>query len=179
MPLLMQMKHGYLYNLYVLLYIYNIVEWCKCHLFAFKHLFISSEAELMASDMFLAHNKNRLPCKSPKNPKSSSCCPWKHTHHQRHQRSRRYAEPYVPAPGRGDLVLNPGALREVSANPSRPHKRFNKSTIHIIHPRIQRFRNHPSSQIRHANSNGPSHKTWWSFFICLVLEKGRNPVYNL
>ena len=45
--------------------------------------------------------------------------------------------------------------------------------------RIQRFRNHPSSQIRHANSNGPSHKTWWSFFICLVLEKGRNPVYNL
>ena len=108
------------------------MEWCKCHLFAFKHLFISSEAELMASDMFLAHNKNRLPCKSPKNPKSSSCCPWKHTHHQRHQRSRRYAEPYVPAPGRGDLVLNPGALREVSANPSL-HKRFNKSTIH---PRI-------------------------------------------
>ena len=114
----MQIKHWYpkvyLY-IYIYIYIYRLterVEWCKCHLCAFKHLFRSSEAELIANDMFLARFENRLPCKSiTKDHQRIQKAVAHERTHTHHQRSRRYAEPYVPAPGRvgglGTQILNP------------------------------------------------------------------------
>ena len=136
--------------IYILIYSFAylfIAESCKCHMFAFKHLLISSEAELMANDMFLARFKNRRANQSPKKSKEQLLPMTEHTHHQR---SRRYAEPYVPAPGMGTVQLcnTPASL---SANPCR-----NDSTVHptgcCLPSRIQGFRSFANL----ANSTAPA-----------------------